>query len=107
MRAVSLDLRLSLRMARMGLNIAISPPACCSLTVVLAAKGYPGSYAKGSPITNLEAVTGAKVFHAGTAMKDDHVVRACSLCCVLLVCYLMPAGGTCWPSRSTVQPVWV
>ncbi|GAB4820703.1 hypothetical protein N2152v2_007749 [Parachlorella kessleri] len=47
-----------------------------SLTVVLAAKGYPGSYAKGSPITNLEAVTGAKVFHAGTAMKDGQVVSA-------------------------------
>ena len=28
-----------------------------SLTVVLAAKGYPGSYAKGGPIRNLEAVT--------------------------------------------------
>lgn len=47
----------------------------CSLTVVLAAKGYPGSYAKGSPISGLEGVTGAKVFHAGTAMKDGQVVR--------------------------------
>ena len=28
-----------------------------SLTVVLAAKGYPGSYAKGGLIRNLEAVT--------------------------------------------------
>lgn len=28
-----------------------------SLTVVLAANGYPGSYAKGGPIRNLEAVT--------------------------------------------------
>lgn len=45
-----------------------------SLTVVLAAKGYPGSYAKGSPITGLEGVTGAKVFHAGTALKDGQVV---------------------------------
>lgn len=48
-----------------------------SLTVVLAAKGYPGSYAKGSPINGLESVTGAKVFHAGTAMQaDGQVVSA-------------------------------
>jgi phosphoribosylamine---glycine ligase len=47
-----------------------------SLTVVLAAKGYPGSYAKGSPIRGLEAVTGAKVFHAGTALQDGRVVSS-------------------------------
>lgn len=51
------------------------PLAARSLTVVLAANGYPGSYAKGSPIENLEAVTTAKVFHAGTALKDGRVVR--------------------------------
>ncbi len=45
-----------------------------SLTVVIAAKGYPGSYAKGSVIEGLDAVTGAKVFHAGTALKDGKVV---------------------------------
>lgn len=38
-----------------------------ALTVVMAAKGYPGSYKKGTPINNLEAATTAKVFHAGTA----------------------------------------
>ena len=43
-----------------------------SLTVVLAARGYPGSYAKGGVIRGLESVSGAKVFHAGTAMKDLH-----------------------------------
>ncbi len=53
-----------------------TPPYHCSLTVVLAAKGYPGSYAKGSPVTGLEGVTGAKVFHAGTSMKDGQVVSA-------------------------------
>jgi phosphoribosylamine--glycine ligase len=47
-----------------------------SLTVVLAAKGYPGSYSKGSPIRGLEGVTGAKVFHAGTAMQEGQVVSA-------------------------------
>merc|ERR1719160_1027013 len=38
-------------------------------TVVCAAKGYPGSYPKGLPISGLEAagkVEGVKVYHAGT-----------------------------------------
>ena len=42
-----------------------------SLTVVLAAKGYPGAYGKGCVIRNLESVSGAKVFHAGTGMNAD------------------------------------
>lgn len=42
-----------------------------SMTVVMAAKGYPGSYGKGAPILGLDNVTGAKVFHAGTAMTED------------------------------------
>ena len=46
------------------------------MTVVLAAKGYPGAYGKGAPILGLDKVTGAKVFHAGTAMQDGQVVSA-------------------------------
>lgn len=38
-----------------------------SLTVVMAAKGYPGAYKKGTVIRGLEKVKTAKVFHAGTA----------------------------------------
>lgn len=40
-------------------------PAVC---VVMTSKGYPGSYAKGKPITGLDEAeaTGAVVFHAGT-----------------------------------------
>jgi phosphoribosylamine---glycine ligase len=47
-----------------------------ALTVVLAAKGYPGIPEKGGAIRGLDAaeVTGAKVFHAGTAMKDGALV---------------------------------
>lgn len=48
-----------------------------SVCVVAAAKGYPGPYEKGLPITGLEEaakVDGAVVFHAGTADKDDTVV---------------------------------
>jgi phosphoribosylamine--glycine ligase len=38
----------------------------------MAAKGYPGNYARGSLITGLEAaaeIEGVEIFHAGT--KDD------------------------------------
>ena len=44
--------------------------------IVLAAGGYPGSYTKGDAITGLdsESSESAKVFHAGTAIKDGQVV---------------------------------
>lgn len=46
-----------------------------ALTVVLASKGYPGAYDKATPIASLpQAGDGAKVFHAGTAMKDGQLV---------------------------------
>jgi len=46
-----------------------------ALTVVMASKGYPGSYEKNTPIASIpEAGEGAKVFHAGTALKDGQLV---------------------------------
>jgi phosphoribosylamine---glycine ligase len=47
-----------------------------ALTVVLAAKGYPGEYTKLNPINGLDADLGAgvEVFHAGTAMQDGQLV---------------------------------
>jgi phosphoribosylamine--glycine ligase len=42
--------------------------------VVVAAKGYPDSYEKGHPIEGLEEVTGAYVFHAGTALHEGQIV---------------------------------
>ncbi|WDZ77403.1 phosphoribosylamine--glycine ligase [Ensifer adhaerens] len=46
-----------------------------ALTVVMASKGYPGSYAKNTPIDALPAASETtKVFHAGTAMKDGALV---------------------------------
>ena len=48
-----------------------------SLTVVMAAKGYPGEYATGSEIRNLDAagaVDGVTIFHAGTARKEGKLV---------------------------------
>ncbi|UTW44316.1 phosphoribosylamine--glycine ligase [bacterium SCSIO 12696] len=46
--------------------------------VVLAAGGYPGSYAKGEVISGLTAQVdnGAKVFHAGTKIDGDNVVTS-------------------------------
>src|SRR5262245_25239849 len=48
-----------------------------ALTVVMAAKGYPGSYAKGSPIEGLDAaaaVEGVEIFHAGTKAEGGRIV---------------------------------
>src|SRR3546814_2587020 len=43
-----------------------------SLGVVMAAGGYPGAIRKGDVIRGLEADLGmAKVFHAGTTLRDD------------------------------------
>jgi phosphoribosylamine---glycine ligase len=47
-----------------------------ALTVVMAANGYPGAYRKGTPIKGIaeaDAVEGAKVFHAGTALSDGQL----------------------------------
>ena len=51
-------------------------PAVC---VVMASQGYPGHYTKGHPIRGLDdadLLPDVKVFHAGTAMANGHVVTA-------------------------------
>ncbi len=47
-----------------------------ALTVVMAARGYPGRYAKDTPIGALDAAAGEgiEIFHAGTALKDGVLV---------------------------------
>ena len=46
-----------------------------ALTVVMASQGYPGSYAKNTPIASLPiGGEGEKVFHAGTGLKDGALV---------------------------------
>lgn len=50
-----------------------------AMTVVMAARGYPGTYAKGSEIRGLDRaaqVPGVQVFHAGTARRADGAVIA-------------------------------
>jgi phosphoribosylamine--glycine ligase len=47
-----------------------------AVTVVLASRGYPESSSKGDPISGLDEVDGAEVFHAGTAADDGRIVTA-------------------------------
>lgn len=47
-----------------------------AVCIVVAAQGYPGSYAKGVPITGLDRAEagGTVVFHAGTRIKQQQLV---------------------------------
>jgi phosphoribosylamine--glycine ligase len=48
-----------------------------ALTVVMAAKGYPGAYARGSEIRGLDEaakVEGVEIFHAGTELHDGKLI---------------------------------
>ena len=57
-----------------------------ALTVVMAAKGYPGDYAKGTRIEGLDdaaKIEGVEIFHAGTVAKDgadSRQWRPCAEC---------------------------
>ncbi len=49
----------------------------CALTIVMAAKGYPGAYETGTIIKNVDAadnLPSVKVFHAGTKNNGDKLV---------------------------------
>lgn len=58
-------------------NSAVEPTweSCATLGIVLASKGYPGSYEKGYAIEGLESVDGT-AYHMGTAAKDGKIVTA-------------------------------
>ena len=48
-----------------------------ALTVVMAAKGYPGNYTKGTRIDGLDdaaKIEGVEIFHAGTVAKDGAIL---------------------------------
>jgi phosphoribosylamine---glycine ligase len=60
-----------------------------ALTVVMAAKGYPCSYSKGSVIEGLDVaamVEGVEIFHAGTQVSNGNVVanggRVLNVCAI-------------------------
>ena len=60
-----------------------------ALTVVLAAKGYPGDYRKGTVIDGLDAaaaVEGVQIFHAGTKESEGQIVanggRVLNVCAI-------------------------
>jgi len=58
-----------------GFSLRFRPDA--ALGVVMAARGYPGDYAKHTPIRGVEAaaaVPGVTVFHAGTDRRNDALV---------------------------------
>ena len=59
------------------LELQWSPLA--SVCVVMASGGYPGNYEKGKVITGLDVAAklpGVKVFHAGTALKENRIVTS-------------------------------
>ena len=48
-----------------------------AMAVVMAAKGYPGQYEKGTPIQGLKDASSGEnihIFHAGTAIKDGRII---------------------------------
>jgi phosphoribosylamine--glycine ligase len=50
-----------------------------ALTVVMAAKGYPGDYAKGTEIRGLSEVSSednVEIFHAGTQLRDGKILAS-------------------------------
>ncbi|KAJ3190027.1 hypothetical protein HDU85_000318 [Gaertneriomyces sp. JEL0708] len=51
-----------------SVNVIFKPAAAA--TVVLAAKGYPGTYQKGQEITLASVPDGVTIFHAGTSLRD-------------------------------------
>ena len=58
-------------------NLEWDPRAC--VTVVLASKGYPGSYEKGKEISGLDEVAKMKeivVFHAGTRKQGEKIITS-------------------------------
>ncbi|WP_213684524.1 phosphoribosylamine--glycine ligase [Roseicyclus sp.] len=71
----ALDLMLACAEGRLA-EVAVNWADDHALTVVMAAKGYPGSYAKGSVIAGLENVpedAQQMVFHAGTKAVDGTI----------------------------------
>ena len=70
------DLLLSVAQGKLASQGPVALADRTALTIVMAAKGYPGTPEKGGAIAGIEAAEagGARVFHAGTAEKDGAIV---------------------------------
>ena len=55
---------------------AIKVSGRAAVTAIIVSGGYPEKYAKGYPVSGMEALTDITVFHAGTAMKDGRLVTS-------------------------------
>ena len=79
----------------------------CAIGVVLAAGGYPGDYGKGAPISGLDHAfpDTIKVFHAGTALKGEHVVTHGGrvLCVTALGEDIAAAQQACYDAAQHIQ----
>ncbi|MEP4485921.1 MAG: phosphoribosylamine--glycine ligase [Halioglobus sp.] len=79
----------------------------CAMGVVLAAGGYPGSYAKGIPIHGLNAPQPdhIKVFHAGTTLADEHIVTSGGrvLCVTALGDTIVDAQTACYAGADAIS----
>jgi len=76
--------------------------------VVMASAGYPGTYAKGKEIKNLDEVKcqpGHSVFHAGTKLVDNKIVTSGGrvLIAVALGQELTLAAAKAVQAASTIQ----
>jgi phosphoribosylamine--glycine ligase len=72
------DLLLAVAQGRLADQGPVRLAERAALTIVMAAKGYPGTPEKGGAIDGLDAAEqgGVKVFHAGTAEKDGTLVAS-------------------------------
>jgi phosphoribosylamine--glycine ligase len=71
------DLLAALLAARDGKLTPLEWRDDAALTVVMASKGYPGTYGKGHVITGLEAAAklpGVTIFHAGTERRGNDIL---------------------------------
>jgi len=79
----------------------------CAIGVVLAAGGYPGDYATGTPIHGLDAVHGdtIKVFHAGTTSAGQEIVTSGGrvLCVTALGENITAAQQACYEAADKIS----
>ena len=79
----------------------------CAVGVVLAAGGYPGDYAKGTPIHGLDVAHGnaIKVFHAGTTRSGQDIVTSGGrvLCVTALGEDIAAAQHACYAAADKIS----